>query len=60
MVLMSWLSEIIITPGPRESRHFEKILYSPPLVDRVWYNKIPIYPIFYVLKEDYNPINPKP
>ena len=31
--------------------------YSPPLVDRIWlwvyYNKIPIYPIFYLLKEDY-------
>ena len=32
-------------------------VYSPPLVDRIWlwvyYNKIPIYPIFYLLKGDY-------
>ena len=31
--------------------------YSPPQVDRIWlcvyYNKIPIYPIFYLLKGDY-------
>ena len=31
--------------------------YSPPLVDRIWLwvcsNKIPIYPIFYLLKGDY-------
>ena len=30
--------------------------YSPPYVDRIWfwvyYNKVPIYPIFYLLKED--------
>ena len=30
---------------------------SPPCVDRIWlwvyYNKIPIYPIFYLLKGDY-------
>ena len=33
--------------------------YSPPEVDRTWlwvyYKKIPIYPIFYLLKADYNP-----
>ena len=33
--------------------------YSPPLVDRIWlgvdYNKIPIYPILYLLKGDYIP-----
>ena len=33
--------------------------YSPPLVDRIWfwvyYDEIPIYPIFYLLKGDYNP-----
>ena len=32
-------------------------LSSPPEVDRMWlwvyYNKIPIYPIFYLLKGDY-------
>ena len=32
--------------------------YSPPEVDRIWlrvyHNKIPIYPIFYRLKRDYN------
>ena len=31
--------------------------YSPPQVDRMWlwvyYNKIPIYPIFYLLKGHY-------
>ena len=31
--------------------------YSPPSVDRIWLwvycNKIPIYPIFYLLKRDY-------
>ena len=31
--------------------------YSPPKVDRIWlwvhYEKIPIYPIFYLLKGDY-------
>ena len=31
--------------------------YSPPEVDRIWlrvyYNKIPIYPPFYLLKGDY-------
>ena len=31
-------------------------VYSPPEVDRIWlwvyYNKIPIYPIFYLLKGD--------
>ena len=30
------------------------LVYSPPLVDRIWlwvyYNKIPIYPIFYLLE----------
>ena len=30
--------------------------YGPPYVDRIWlgayYNKIPIYPIFYLLKRD--------
>ena len=34
-------------------------VYSPPSVDRIWlwvnHNKIPIYPIFYVLKGDYTP-----
>ena len=33
--------------------------YSPPKVDRIWiwvcYNKIPIYPIFYLLRGDYGP-----
>ena len=33
-------------------------MYSPPKVDRIWlwvyYNKISIYPIFYLLKGDYN------
>ena len=32
---------------------------SPPEVDKIWlwvyYNKIPIYPIFYLLKGDYEP-----
>ena len=32
-------------------------VYSPPEVDRIWlrvhYNKIPIYPIFYLLQGDY-------
>ena len=30
--------------------------YSPPEVDRIWleYNRIPIYPIFYLLKGDYS------
>ena len=36
--------------------------YSPPQVDRIWlrvyYKKIPIYPIFYLLKGDYNPNQP--
>ena len=31
--------------------------YSPPYVDRIWlrlyYNKIPIYPVFYLIKGDY-------
>ena len=31
-------------------------VYSPPEVDRIWlwvyYNKIPLYPIFYLLKGD--------
>ena len=31
--------------------------YRPPYVDRIWlwvdYNKIPMYPIFYLLKGDY-------
>ena len=31
--------------------------YSPPQVDRIWlwvyYNKIPIYSVFYLLKGDY-------
>ena len=35
-------------------------VYSPPQVDRIWlwvqYNKIPIYPIFYLLTGDYNQI----
>ena len=34
--------------------------HNPRLVDRIWfwgyYNKIPIYPIFYLLKGDYNPL----
>ena len=34
-------------------------VYSPPSVDRIWlwvcYNKIPIYPRFYPLKEDSSP-----
>ena len=33
--------------------------HSPPEVDRVWSwvydNEIPIYPVFYLLKGDYNP-----
>ena len=33
---------------------FGTLVYSPPEVDRIWlwvyYNKIPIYPIFYLLK----------
>ena len=33
-------------------------VYSPPSVDRIWlwayYNKIPLYPIFYLLKGDYS------
>ena len=33
------------------------MIYSPPEVGRIWlwvdYNKIPIYPIFYLLKGDY-------
>ena len=36
------------------SRNFRR--YSPPSVDRIWgwvyYNKIPIYPICYLLKGD--------
>ena len=35
------------------------LAYSHPYVDRIWlwayYNKIPIYPIFYLLKGNYNP-----
>ena len=44
--------------------------YCPALVDRIWlwvhYNKIPIYPVFYLLKRDYTlspkseTLNPKP
>ena len=38
-------------------RGLEFRVYSPPQVDRIWlwvyYNKIPIYPIFYLLKGDY-------
>ena len=44
--------------------------HSPPQVDRIWlgvyYSKIPIYPIFYLLKGDYMllrcglGLNPKP
>ena len=37
--------------------------YGHPYVDRIWlrvyYNEIPIYPIFYLLKGDYT-LNPKP
>ena len=37
--------------------------YSPPEVDRIWlwvyHNKIPIYPIFYLLKGDYKPCRTK-
>ena len=37
-------------------KHLNPKLYSPPYVDRIWlwvyYNQIPIYPIFYLLKED--------
>ena len=36
-------------------------VYSPPYVDRIWlwviHDKIPIYPIFYLLKEDYSSKN---
>ena len=32
-------------------------VYSPPEADRIWlwayFNKIPIYPVFYLLKGDY-------
>ena len=35
--------------------------YSPPEVDRIWlwvyYNKIPMYPIFYLLKGDYSTLS---
>ena len=35
----------------------EYILYGPSKADRIWlwvsYKKIPTYPIFYLLKEDY-------
>ena len=30
------------------------VCYSPPNVDWVYYNNIPIYPIFYLLKGDSN------
>ena len=36
---------------------------SPPQVDRIWlwvyFNKIPIYPIFYLLKGDHRPFQPQ-
>ena len=41
------LEALILNPIP----------YSPPYVDRIWlwayYNNIPLYPIFYLLKGDY-------
>ena len=37
---------------------YRRATYSPPEVDRIWlwvcHNKIPIYPIFYLLKGGYN------
>ena len=43
---------------PRAEAHTNAVWgYSPPQVDRIWiwvsYNKIPIYPIFYLLKGGY-------
>ena len=39
----------------------EMKVYSPPEVDRlrlwVYYSKVPIYPIFYLLNGDYRPLN---
>ena len=47
-----WGSIIGVTKG--DSRSLE---YSPSLVRRMWlwvyYNKVPIYPIFYLRKGDY-------
>ena len=48
-------------PGRAEDMQAAWVLmlpyYSPPEVDRIWlwvyYNKSPIYPIFYLLKGDY-------
>ena len=54
-----WLSGFC-TAGmvPRASTETPRS-YSPPSVDRIWlwvvHNKIPMYPIFYLLKGDYNP-----
>ena len=41
--------------GMRSRDHYLGVGYSLPQVDRIWLwvycNKIPIYPIFYLLKE---------
>ena len=40
-----------------DTRRLDNSSYSPPKVDRIWVwvysNKIPIYPIFYLLNGDY-------
>ena len=51
------------TPNPRIMLRSGEALtnsYSPPSGDRVWlwayYNKIPMHPIFYLLKGDYDAV----
>ena len=51
--LASYFKDLFATKLPKQD-----LGYSPPEVDRIWllvyYNKIPIYPIFYLVKGDYS------
>ena len=43
-----------------QAKRSQRVTYSPPSGDRIWlwanYNKIPMHPIFYLLKGDYDAV----